>query len=291
MTTKTTHQKLAGFSISPGLGIGNAYLYSDGSHRFQVVYKIGPGEVAAEARRVKKAFRQVLQDLEHSKSEVKRNLDEDFARIFHMHQEMLKDPSLYDEIREMIEQTRLNAEFVVTAIFQRQEERLLKAGNGGMAHGAGDISDLSKRVLCVLTGEDANQLANLPQGTVVVAKQLLPSDTVHFSRRSISGVVIEYGGSTSHAAILTRELGIPAVSGIEDVVQKISNGQILLVDGEDGTVTVEPNKAEKETVRRRLKEISSQRARVKELANKPATTRDGVTVKVMANISCREDAA
>ncbi len=287
---KTKKMIFSGYGISSGFGIGKAFVYSNTQQSQQVVYKIDRSEVQKEYVRVKNSFNNVLRDLRQSEKEMRKKLDDDFARIFCVHQEILKDPSLRQEIQDMIAKIHFNAEFAVTAVFNRLENRLRNLDHDRFAERADDIADLSNRIVQNLTGHNAHQLSDLPSNTVVVAKQLLPSDTIHLSRSSVSAIIVERGGSTSHAAIITRELGIPAVSGIKNIPQYLQNGETVLVDGMQGTVIIEPDEAQKKAFHRRKIYFSTQHAKACEHATEPAITCDSTQVVIMANISCQEDA-
>jgi phosphotransferase system enzyme I (PtsI) len=123
-----------------------------------------------------------------------------------------------------------------------------------------------------------------------VARRLLPSDTVALSRRSTAGAVLEFGGEASHAAILTREIGIPAVSGIQNVATEIPLGTFLVVDGFSGFVTVEPTEQAKTDFHNRMEEKAVEDGRLEVQAQEKAITSRGTVVTVAANIGCREDA-
>lgn len=282
--------RLSGVGISSGVGIGQAFVYVGGAHQFERVYRIKSSETGHECRRIERAFEKVRQDLERSAQMVTEKLDEDFARIFRAHQQMLTDALLREEIREMVEKTRLNAEFVVSTIFRQLEGKIRKSRDAQMAENANDVADLAERILQALTGIHAHELAHLPPNTVVVARQLLPSDTVHFSANTVSAVVVERGGPTSHAAILTRALGIPAISGIEDATEQVSQGQTVLVDGSQGIVILQPDDEQKKAFLQQSRMALQEHADAYEYATAPAITGDGTRINVMANISCHEDA-
>lgn len=283
--------RLAGHGISPGLGMGTAYVYRDVLQRVDSVYCLrSDDDVDEERRRLDRAIAKVVADLEQGEKDVNRTLDEDFARIFRVHQEMLKDPSVRDEMHAMMQRIRVNAECVVSGAFRRLEGQFRQSDDARMAERADDVRDLSRRVLRTLAGQATHEVETLPENTVVVATRLLPSDTVHFSRQSVSAVVLEQGGPASHAAILTRELGIPAVSGVDNAVQAITAGQTVLVDATEGTVVIAPDEAVTDAFRDRQAELRTHEVRDREQARAAARTRDGEPVAVLANISCREDA-
>jgi phosphoenolpyruvate-protein phosphotransferase len=291
MHEKGKNLRLSGQSLSPGLGMGTAYVYRDVLQRVDSVYCLRSDDaVDEECRRLDRAIDQVLVALERGEKDVNRILDEDFAQIFRTHRAMLKDRSVRDAMLATIRRTRLNAECVVSGVFHRLEGQFRQSDNARMAERADDVLDLSRRVLRALAGQGTLKAETFPKNSVIVATRLLPSDTVHFSKQSISAVVVEQDGPTSHAAILTRGLGIPAVSGIENVIRKIPLGHTVLVDGTEGTVIVAPDQAATNVFRGRQAELTAHEVLAREQARAPTTTREGELVAVLANISCREDA-
>jgi phosphotransferase system enzyme I (PtsI) len=152
------------------------------------------------------------------------------------------------------------------------------------------VADLSRQLLQALAGIRTHVLENMSPDSVLVATRLLPSDTVHLSRKSVVAVVAEFGGSASHAALLTREMGIPAVTHISAACDAIAPGETVLVDGFTGTVVVAPDAETRAGFAQRVAEHRISSAAAREQCREPATTLDGVTTAVMANIGCREDA-
>jgi len=290
MSQKTKKYKLSGYGISPGVGMGRAYIYRDVVQHTQEVYCIDADEVEREYQRIEEAFDAVRGRLQKNEKEVEQKLNEEFAGIIRSHVEILSDSSLLQEIYETIKRSCVNAEFVVLAVFRRLEARFRHADDNRLAERADDIADLVRQVLRALTGQASHRLVNLPENTIVVASQLLPSDTVYFSRRAVSGVIVERGGPASHAAILTRELGIPAVSNIENAIQQISQGETVIVDGTEGTVFINPDEKMQEKFHKKQDEMSVRFAIASQYARERARTRDGTEVDIMANISCRQDA-
>lgn len=283
--------KLSGYGISPGLGMGTAYGYHDVLGRVESVYPLRTDkEVEEECRRIDITIVKVVAKLEQIEENVRHMLDESFARIFHVHREMLQYPSLGEEIRTTIQSTRMNAESVVSGIFRRLEGKFRQLNDPLMAERADDVRDLAGRFLRMLAGQATHELEALSAHTVIIAHRLLPSDTVHLTRQYVSAVVVEHGGPASHAAILARELGIPAVSRIKNAMRRIPPGRTLLVDGTEGTVVLEPDDAVAKQFRHRHAELITRDAWVRKEAGRSVRTRDGTKVAVLANISRREDA-
>ncbi|AQQ71823.1 Phosphoenolpyruvate-protein phosphotransferase [Limihaloglobus sulfuriphilus] len=289
-SNKIKNYELSGYSISSGVGIGKAHIYRNVLQDMQDIYCIDANEVEKEYQRIKEAFDNVRGRLQKNQKEVERKLNSDFAAILSSHTKILSDSSLHQEIYETIKRSCVNAELVVLAVFRRLEARIRHAEDCRLAQRADDIADLARQVLRTLTGQASHRLADLPDNTIVVASELFPSDTVFFSRKAVSGVIVERGGPASHAAILTRELGIPAVSNIDNAVQKITQGENLIVDGTQGSVLIDPDEEMQRKFQKKQEDMSVRFAIAKQYSHEKAATLDGTEVEVTANISCREDA-
>jgi len=292
MTTSTSQEKnvlLQGIGISPGLALGRAFVYQDILHRDHEYYYIDRSDVDEEYRRIERSVAEVKDELTAAAERIERDLDRDLADIFRSQITMLDDPTLTEELRAELEQELANAEHVVKRVFRRWERRFREKERQHMVHIADDVADLSGRLLKALMGVQAHLLEHVPEGSILVARRLLPSDTVFLSRRSTRAVVVEQGGPGSHAALLTREMGIPAVGQIAHLWGMIDPEDFMLVDGTDGKVVVRPDEEMQATFRERLVAFHRMLAKAGERRHWPAVTKDKIPVEVLANIGCRDD--
>jgi phosphotransferase system enzyme I (PtsI) len=289
MTGHPCNVTLSGLAVSPGLAVGQAVVYGDILHDLER-YDIGTHQVEYEHGRIERAVEKVLADLGLSAERVEAELNTDLALIFRAHEAMLRDPALTKDLREELEQELVNAEQVVKRVFRRWERRFRAMPSEEMSDRGHDVADLSRQLLQALAGIRTHVLENMSPDSVLVATRLLPSDTVHLSRKSVVAVVAEFGGSASHAALLTREMGIPAVTHVSAACDAIAPGETVLVDGFTGTVVVAPDAETRAGFAQRVAEHRISSAAAREQCREPATTLDGVATAVMANIGCREDA-
>jgi phosphoenolpyruvate-protein phosphotransferase len=289
MTGHPCNVTLSGLAVSPGLAVGQAFVYRDILHDLER-YDIGTHQVEYEHGRIERAVEKVLADLGLSAERVEAELNTDLALIFRAHEAMLRDPALTKDLREELEQELVNAEQVVKRVFRRWERRFRAMTSEEMRDRGHDVADLSRQLLQALAGIRTHVLENMSPDSVLVATRLLPSDTVHLSRKSVVAVVAEFGGSASHAALLTREMGIPAVTHVSAACDAIAPGETVLVDGFTGTVVVAPDAETRAGFAQRVAEHRISSAAAREQCREPATTLDGVATAVMANIGCREDA-
>lgn len=287
---QTTQKTLCGVSIAPGMARGTTFVYRDILHRDYELYDIEEHQIDEEHQRIKQAIDEVRQDLHLSAIRVKEELNTELAQIFQSQETILSDAQLGEEIGKVLRQDLVNAEHVIQRVLRRWERRFREMEDAVLSQRAEDIADLNRRLLRALRGIHAHALENLPDNTVLVAKRLLPSDTVYLSRQSTAAVVVECGGTGSHAALLTRALGIPAVGQIPDVLRHLQSDELALVDGSNGTVVIAPNKQTRTTFERQMQAYQVYVTKAKQQSQLPAITIDGRQIEVLANIGCREDA-
>ncbi len=279
-----------GHSISPGLAIGKAFLYRDILPQDSGHYQIEPAAIEGEFSRVAKARSKVLQNLDVTARRVESNLDESQADIFRAQALMLGAPEIMDEIRQRLERELHYASQVVRKVFAWLERQLGQADDPLFCQRADDIADLARRLLRALSGTHWHTLETLPAGSVVVTDRLLASDTVMLPARFTAAVIMETGGPASHAALLAREMGIPAVAQVAKLLDLVNTDDLLFVDGVAGRVVVRPDEASADAFEARRFKHTAVFAQAYWRRDEPARTLDGNRIHVLANISTPEDA-
>jgi phosphotransferase system enzyme I (PtsI) len=281
--------KLKGIGISPGVAIGTSYIYRDILQRGFEYYSISEAEAGEEWMRIEDAVYQVSEDLKRTADKVEERMNNDSSKIFLAQEAMLRDPTLTEDLKKTLRTELVNAEHVVKQVFLRWERKFLQLHREKIRQQGDDIADLARRLLLILEGIHAHTLENIPEGSVLVARRLLPSDTVFLSRNSTAAVAVEHGGRVSHAAILTRELGVPGVAQIPDLLDHIKPGDVVFVDGDHGEIAVRPNEESKKALSAIVERRSQKTERAKARCRAPALTPYGLQVTVLANVSCKED--
>jgi phosphoenolpyruvate-protein phosphotransferase len=279
---------LQGRPLSPGLAEGQSYVYRDILQRDHRRYAINEADTSDELERIERAMERVLSDLENAAGHIERELDKSHADILRVQQAFIRDPHLLKEIKRELESELVNAEEVIKRVLRRMQRRLTSMESNDTRDPGDDVADLSRRLLRNLSGHGDHALDNLPSGSVIVARRLLPSQTVLLSRQSVTAVVLEEGGIGSHAALLTREMGLPAVSGIADATKQVVAGSSILVDGTHGCVTVNPTPDTEEHFQKILAASRVRHDRACSRCHETAATSEGTSVRVMANVGCRE---
>jgi len=282
--------ELLGTGVSPGLAKGRALVYIDVLQRDSELYVIKPAQIAEEQTRIDTAIEDVRHSLIIDAKQIEAKLGKHSADIFLAQEAMLLDASVVDELKRILEVELINAEQVVRTVFRLLARRFRDMNNAVLRERGDDIDDLSRRLLLSLAGIHAHSLENLPENTVLVARRLLPSDTVFLSRSSTVAVLAEFAGPAAHAALLARELGIPCVGGIPDLLETVHTGSTVLVNGSNGTAVVNPDSRALHAYQTAVVDARKQRqttAQVSAIAR--TVTLDGIEVAVMANVRSRED--
>lgn len=241
---------LKGISISEGAAHARAFVLDAHASDAIPYYRIEPGRVEAEQQRLRDAMASVEGDLEKVKALATERVGAAHANIFLAQQLMLMDPELQRQMMSAISDDFINAEAALDRTLDMYEGLLSEVDNEYISERASDLGEIRRRVLGALgdstsTVRDARfrELFALDEPRIIVARELTPGETVGLNPEKVLGFVTERGGNASHAAILARSLGIPAVSGIEGICDRVNPGQEILVNGDAGEVVLWPSAA------------------------------------------------
>ncbi len=278
--------RLVGVAASPGLGIGRAVVLSQ-SQVECARHSIDPGDAGEEVCRFTRAVKMTVKQLNILRGEVAAKLGESEAEIIAAQAIMASDPSLAESVANRIMQELIFAERAVYEACEEQACMLEKLGDEYFAARAADIRDVGRRIIAGLAG--VADLAVFPEGledgTVLVAKDLAPSEAAAIDVTKVTGIVLDRGGRTSHTAIFACSLGIPAIVGLGNAAEIIKNRDLILVNGNKGEVMINPNADE---LSKFTEEVNSAALRNKQLSRMrdfPSVTTDGRQVQLAANIS------
>ncbi|REJ78576.1 MAG: phosphoenolpyruvate--protein phosphotransferase [Acidobacteria bacterium] len=229
---------LQGRSVSRGAVVGTALCLYGGKRQF---YKkeIAGEQVDGEVMRFREAVDASKEQLSTIASDG--NGDGNQARIFETHILFLEDRSLLSQIESMISEQRVNAEWAVRTVIDKYASRYKALTDKHLQEKYIDLEDVGERILSSLGTDSENDLS-LDSDTVIIAKELNPSTMIELSKRNPAAVVTENGGWTSHTFILARELDLPAVTGIKQLLRSVENGEKIAVDGYEGRVILRPGK-------------------------------------------------
>lgn len=273
--------RLQGIGASEGYAVAPAFVYRRPDLR---VERCTVDDPQAEIDRFRRALDTARHQLDEIQQHVSATADEQTGRIFEFHRMMLEDDELVSAVEEKIATERCNAEAAVSDVIGQWVSHFECLDDDLMSARAADVRDVGNRLLAVLMGVDLSQLSQLPEPVIVVAEDLVPSETALMDRTRVRGLCTALGGSTSHTAILARMWGIPAVVGVGEEILAVPSGTVLALDGESGVVEVNPSPEAVRAYRARQERLTAVQAKALERADEPAVTRDGHRVEVVANI-------
>ena len=272
-----------GIPVSPGIVIGRVFVLGEAEthvpHRI-----IEENEIDAELGRLERALREAHADLIQLRDRTEQQLGREAAKIFGFHLGLLSDPALLGPIRECIRRDRVNAESAVADAFKKITDQFLAIGNEVFRQKANDVLDLDRRVLGKLMGENESRLSALDEPVIIVAHELTPSQTAGMDRKKILGIATDLGGRTSHTSIVARAIEIPCVVGCQRVMERVDDGDCVIVDGDTGVVIVRPTERTLQEYRTQQDRFSAYRKVLRETAPLEALTTDGVRISLLGNI-------
>jgi phosphoenolpyruvate-protein phosphotransferase (PTS system enzyme I) len=248
-------------------------------------HRIEPHQVDAEMERVRRAFAQVEAELEESARRVSEQIDPSVAEIFRAHRLMLESLLASNEFERELQGSLVSAAEAVKRVFRKWEAKFAAIQDETLRQRTDDIVDLARRVLRQLEGADAFGLAAMPAGSVLVTQRLLPSDVVALSPRDVKAIVVDSLGQGSHAALITREKGIPTLAGLPGLLSQIRSGDEALVDTFREALIISPSPNTRLDFDQRLEAYRASLFICKGLCHKPAITRDGQKISVEANLA------
>ncbi len=275
---------LRGVAASPGIAIGKALLIKkDGI----VVEERSVEDPSAELDRLQRSIDRSTYELDKIYHAALEKIGPDKAKIFEAQLLMVSDPIFFDAIKGRIVKEKKNSEFIVDDEFSRQVEQFRHSGNEIFRQRWLEIDDVKNRILRNLA--EAKLKSKFEGTRIIVTSELTPADAVLLSRNTVLGYVSDYGGARSHASILSRSLGIPAVVGLKEATKHVRNGIELIIDGYRGVVVVNPSEGSIRKYGDRKRWCEQLDTELLSEAEKPALTTDGRRVSVEANIELLEE--
>ena len=277
-----------GAGVSPGIARGQVHVVRDDLDDV-ARYRIERPQIAHEIGRFEAALIQTRVQILEMQQKIAHSIGTKDASIFDAHLLVVEDRTLIDEVLRKLETDLCNVEWVFQEVATKYVETLSKIDDPYLRERALDIQDVMKRVIRNLQGKAPKPFLALTEPHILIAHNLTPSETATMQKERVLGIATDLGSRTSHTAILARSLNIPAVVGLHNVTEKLETGQLVLVDGTNGLVIVDPTP---ETLAY-YDELESRRVRVvaklRELRETKSTTRDGRHIVLSANIELPDD--
>lgn len=280
--------KVSGIAASAGIAIARAFILE---HPNYAVERRAVGDVEAEIARLDAALAESQTELETIKEKTLRELGEKKAEIFASHLLILNDPELIDPVKAKIKDEQLNADYALDEVATQFISMFENMKSAYLQERASDMRDVTKRVLNHLLGVHFVSPAEIAEETIVLAEDLTPSDTAQLNREFVKGFATNIGGRTSHSAIMARSLEIPAVVGTKNILSQAKSGDLIIVDGLDGHVFVNPSEEIVAEYRAKQAAYDKQREEWRKLRGEATVSVDGVHVELAANIGTPNDVA
>ena len=279
---------LFGIPASPGVAHGQVFRFLH--EEVEVLnYEVKEEDHPKEIARFKEALSITSEQIKEIREGVAKNLGEKEAGIFDAHLMVLEDKALIDDVEKEIRSTGDNVEQCLHRVSQRYYDYFNQLEDAYLRERASDLKDISRRLIRNLIGATAAGTAFLEDPRVLVSEDLTPSDTASLDRSKILAIATETGGQTSHAVIMARASGVPAVVGVRSLTEGLNEGDTLLVDGFEGLVIINPS----ETTLFRYGKLGIRRKKLKDLveedAKEPALTKDGQPFQLYANADTPEE--
>ena len=279
---------LQGIGVAPGIAIGKAYRVDRNKVSLVYYYLPSPDQTKREKERFHTAVDKAEADLKELRTKIAGELPE-HAHIIDTHIHILRDRMLYDETIRIIDEQEINAEWALRQALENAQQIFAKIDDDYIRSRFSDVDFVAERVLQNLTGQNKQSVAGIRERVIVVAQDLSPADTIQLQVEKTLAIVTDMGGKTSHTAIITRSLAIPAVVGLENVYQAVRSGELMVVDGHAGKVIIDPDEELLNYYYERQFQFERYRKEVVRCAELPAETEDGYIIRIQANIELLEE--
>ena len=279
---------LRGIGASPGVITGRAFLVDRSKIRLPQK-KIDSAHVGKEADRFLKAIQQSRQQLKEIKEKILDPGVRHHAFILDVHLMILDDEMLIENTLDTIRKKKVNAEWALDLTLEKLDAAFHAIEDEYLKERRNDLQYVSGRIFRNLLGKRQDDITRIRGNVIVVARDLSPADTIQMNLNHVAGFITDLGGKISHTAILARSLNIPAVVGLEVATSLVNGGDLLIIDGETGEVVINPTQEISRSFLERKRRIRLLEREAVKYASLPAETRDGVRIRLQANVEMPEE--
>ena len=275
---------MKGFGVSPGVAIGFAVVILEEP----LIEKDEIQDIDKELEILDNALNTSEKQLDDIITENRNMLDEKELAIFSAHKMFLEDAELLGKIRDLIRIEKINSSWAVKAVFEDYINVFMNMEDSYFKERASDLKDVCNRIIRNILKLPTIDYSTLEENSIIISKDLTPSDTAVLPKDKVAGFIIETGGATSHTAILANIMGIPAIVGLK-ILDRVNDGDTILLDGQSGEVYINPNEETYSKFVTKKESIKNEKSRLLDLMGKPSITKDGRKVEITCNISSPED--
>ncbi|EPY2271960.1 phosphoenolpyruvate--protein phosphotransferase [Clostridium sporogenes] len=275
-----------GIAASKGYAIGKIFIKED--INIEVVEK-SIDNIEKEKERFKSALSNTREQLERIKDKAQKEVGAEKAAVFDSHIMLLDDPEFAGAVEMNIESNKVNSEKALQEVIDMYSSIFASMEDEYMRERGSDIKDVGKRIMLNLMEKSVNSMDDLDKDTIIVAQDLTPSDTAQLDKDKVIAFLTNIGGRTSHSAIMARTLEIPAIVGMKDITESVKNDDIVIVDGIEGIVIINPDKETIEKYEESKESLLKEKEELKKLINVETVTKAGKRVEVCGNIGKPQD--
>ncbi|MFH1459254.1 MAG: phosphoenolpyruvate--protein phosphotransferase [Candidatus Omnitrophota bacterium] len=279
---------LKGIAVSPGIAIGRVFVWDSEEYTISK-HLIPENSIPLEITRFEEALIKTRSEILEIQKKISKEMGFEHAEIFNAHLLVLEDRMLIEEVINKIKKEKNNVEHVFVTILKKYADIFSKMDDEYLRERLIDIQDVGKRIIRNLLGKQRQGLKDLKEKVIVVATNLSPSDTALMHKDKVIAFATDMGGRTSHTAILARSLEIPGVVGLKTLTPSVKNGDIIIIDGNNGVVLINPVKTIIKKYQREKKKFLDFEKGLSRLKTLPAITQDGHSVVIGANIEFPEE--
>ena len=279
-------EKICGIAVFPGVAIGPALVLDEEGLRIprHILRNKDSQSITREIERLDRHLGQVAEEVQRNATLVTERLGSEVALIFEAHRRMIADPHLRHSVVGFIESEGLTAEAAVRKVLRRYADAFRAMEGSHFADRASDIRDIERQILAHLLGDGRFGIGELDQEVIVLAHDLTPSETARFDPHFVRGLATETGGRTSHTAIVAGAMEIPAVVGAGRFLSKVTDGRMVIADGNHGLLILDPDPETLERYRGNARDFIRFEESLVTLRDLPAETLDGVRIRLLGNI-------
>lgn len=275
-----------GLGASKGIGIGRAVIISSDEPTYKEKKSNDPD---GELKRFDNALKKYFDENEATAQKVRNSLGEKEAQIILGHSMIMNDPAVKNEIEYMIKQG-LTADYSVDKVCSSFVDILQSSDDELTRERASDVIDVKTGMLQILLGKKNDDILSIPQNSVLVCRELTPSMTARMNKQNVCGIITEEGGITSHCAIMARAFEIPAVLGAKGIINELSDGENVIVDGTSGKIIISPDDDEIKKYKNLKQNIAENKSALKKYINKKTIDKDNNVYALMCNIGGTDEA-
>lgn len=277
---------MKGLGVSQGIGIGKVFKIE---HIEITIEKKKVKDVSSEIKKLNDAVLECKKQIDYIYKFTLENVGEKEAEIFKAHEVVLEDKTVFDEVITMITRDNVNAEYALNEISNKYINLFEKIEDEYLRERANDIKDIMRRIVKIMLGYKTKTICDIGENTVLVAKDLTPSDTAQIDKSKVSAIIVEIGGRTSHAAIIARTMEIPTVVGIDNIYNLVNEDDEIICDGTTGHVCINPTPEVKEYYKLKKEKEETIKKKLLEQIGLKSETIDNYSVILEANIGTAND--